>query len=133
MKSNISHGFGAVFLAVAALATTAMPGLAQAPDLTGTWTFEVTSDQGVTTPTVTIEQDGESLTGSYSSATLGNADITGSVTGSDVTIMFTAEVQGQAVPVTYTGTIDDEGAISGNMDLAGGLATATFTATKDEM
>lgn len=133
MNSMISRGLAAGLFAIVAAAASAMPGLAQAQDLSGTWTFEVTSDQGFTTPTVVIEQNGEDLSGSYSSATLGNADITGTVSGSDVTISFTAEMQGQAIPVTYSGTIDDEGVISGNMDLAGGLATGTFTATKDEM
>ena len=32
-------------------------------DVTGTWTFEVTTAQGAGTPTVTLKQDGETLTG----------------------------------------------------------------------
>lgn len=137
MKSGSARGLGAaLFVAFAvafALLVTATPGLAQGTDLTGTWTFEVTSDQGVTTPTVVIEQDGEALTGSYSSATLGEADISGTVAGSDITISFTGEVQGQAIPVTYTGTIGEDDVITGEMDIAGGMATGTFTATKNEM
>ena len=41
-------------------------------DLSGEWALEVTTDLGgTTTPRVTLEQDGTTLSGHYSSATLG--------------------------------------------------------------
>ena len=47
---------------------------AQAVNVTGTWTFTVETGGGSGTPTVTFKQDGEKLTGHYSSQTLGEAD-----------------------------------------------------------
>jgi len=98
-------------------------------DLTGKWLFNVQTDAGTGTPTVTLKQDGEKLTGHYSSQTLGEADLTGSVKGQDIKFSFNADVQGNALVVTYTGTIESKDALKGSVDL-GGLAQGTFTAKR---
>ena len=98
-------------------------------DVTGKWTFTVQTDAGTGTPTVTLKQDGEKLTGHYSSQTLGEADLTGSVKGQDIKFSFSADAQGTSLNVTYSGTIEGKDAMKGNVDL-GGLATGTFTAKR---
>ena len=98
-------------------------------DITGTWIFDVITDAGPGTPTVTFKQDGEKLTGHYSSQTLGEADLTGTVKGSDVAFGFTADLQGNAVPVTYKATIESPTSMKGTIDI-GGLASGTFTGKK---
>ena len=103
---------------------------AQAVDVTGTWTMEVTTDAGTTTPTMTLEQHDDHVTGHYSSETLGEADVEGAVTGNQVRISFEADLQGQAVPVVYQATVDANGVMTGTIDVAGGLATGTFTARR---
>ncbi len=50
--------------------------------------------------------------------------------GSEVTFRFTSVIQGQAVPVVYRGSVDENGVMSGTIDIAGGLLTGTFTATR---
>lgn len=108
---------------------------AQTVDASGAWAFVVTMDTGgePTTPSLTLEQDGETLTGHYSSDSLGEADVTGTVDGSTVTISFEADVQGMPViTVTYVGTIDAEGVMTGTVDLLDGLVTGTFTAKHPE-
>ena len=100
-------------------------------NLSSAWTFTVDLNGSITYPAVTLVQDGETLTGHYSSEGLGENDITGTVDGSEIKIMFTADLQGMPVDVLYTGTIDAEGMISGTLDL-GGLAQGTFTAVKTE-
>ncbi len=100
--------------------------------LSGAWTFTVDLDGSITYPAVTLVQDGETLTGHYSSEGLGENDITGTVSEMKITIMFSADPGlGQVIDVVYTGTIDEEGMISGTLDL-GGLAQGTFTAVKTE-
>lgn len=100
--------------------------------LTGAWTFTVDLDGSITYPAVTLVQDGETLTGHYSSEGLGENDITGTVSEMKITIMFSADPGlGQVIDVVYTGTIDAEGMITGTLDL-GGLAQGTFTAVKTE-
>jgi hypothetical protein len=80
-------------------------------------------------PTVTLKQDGEKLTGHYSSATLGEADLTGSVKEKEIKFSFSADAQGTALQVSYTGTIEDKDSLKGTVDL-GGLAQGTFTAKR---
>ena len=109
------------------------PGLhAQAVDLSGAWTFTVTTDTGVTYPEVMLEQDGDRLSGNYSSDTLGKSPVSGHLRGSEMTFMFSADLGGQMAPVVYTGTLQDDGAIVGTMDIGGGLLLGTFTAARSE-
>ena len=101
-------------------------------NLSSAWTFTVETDQGITNPAVTLVQDGMTLTGHYSSEALGENDLTGTVEGMEIKIMFTADLQGMPVDVVYAGTINAEGVISGTLDIGGGLVTGTFTAVKTE-
>jgi len=117
-------------LATAIAALCVAPVAAQTADVSGTWHLEVTTDQGVTTPSFTIQQDGSDLTGHYSSEALGEIDFTGTVEGSRVTISFDADLQGQTIPLVYEGTVADDGTMSGTIDIAGGALTGTFTAVR---
>ena len=110
----------------AALLTTARLA-AQAVNVTGEWTFDVQTDQGGGTPTITFKQDGEKLTGKYVGQ-LGNADLTGTVKGSAIHFTFTIDAQGQQAPVTYDGTVE-KNTMKGKLDI-GGMINGTFTATK---
>lgn len=107
--------------------TSARAGQAAAKiDITGTWIFNV--DTGTPgTPTVTFKQDGEKLTGHYSSATLGEADFTGTLKGQDLAFSFSADLQGTAVPVIYKGTVPNKDEMKGTIDVAGGAVSGTFT------
>ena len=98
-------------------------------DVTGQWTFTVQTDAGGGTPTVTLKQDGEKLTGHYSSQNLGEADLTGSVKGQEIKFTFNADAQGTSLTVTYTGTIENKDSMKGSVDL-GGMAQGTFTAKR---
>jgi hypothetical protein len=120
------------FLAAAAFALFAsVVGSAQGAkvDLTGKWVFTVETDAGTGTPTVTLKQEGEKLTGHYSSQVLGEADLTGSVKGQQFAFTFTANAQGTSLDVKYTGTIENKDALKGSVDL-GGLGSGTFTAKR---
>jgi hypothetical protein len=98
-------------------------------NVTGKWTFDVTTSAGSGTPTVTFKQSGETLTGHYSSTNLGEADLTGTVKGRDIAFKFTGTVQGMPVEVTYAGTIESNDAMKGTLNI-GGLAQGTFTAKR---
>jgi hypothetical protein len=98
-------------------------------DLTGKWTFTVTTDAGTGEPAVTLKQDGEKLTGHYSSQVLGEADLTGTVKGQKIEFAFTADAQGTKLEVKYSGTVESKDALKGTVDL-GGLGSGTFTAKR---
>jgi hypothetical protein len=71
-----------------------------------------------------LKQEGEKLRGTYSGA-LGEAKVTGSVKGQDVTIEFNL-----GAAIVYTGKLEESGkTITGTCDL-GGQASGTFKATK---
>jgi len=121
------------FLLVAAL-TLSMAApialVAQAPvNVTGKWIFTVETSAGSGMPTVTLKQDGEKLTGHYSSQNFGEVDLTGTVKGTAITFMFGADVQGTHLDVTYSGTVDSKDSMKGKVNL-GGVGEGTFTAKK---
>jgi hypothetical protein len=120
----------AVALTLAAVVSVALSAQGGKVDLTGAWAFETMTEAGPGTPSVTLKQDGDKLTGHYSSQTLGEADLTGTVTGNQFTFAFNADLQGQAVPVVYKGTIESATSLKGTLDVAGGMAGGTFTAKK---
>ncbi len=65
-------------------------------DVTGKWAFNVETSAGAGAPTFTFKQDGEKLTGHYT-GTFGEADLTGTVKGADITFSFTVDAQGTAL------------------------------------
>jgi len=117
---------GAAAFAIALLATVA---LAQQANVTGKWIFSVQTPGGGGTPTVTFKQDGERVTGHYSSETFGEVDFTGTVKGTAIRFTFNSSVQGQQVDVVYEGTVEKD-TMKGTIAIAGGQLTGTFTGTK---
>ncbi len=102
---------------------------AQGVNVTGTWTFTVETGGGSGAPTLTFKQDGEKLTGHYSSQTLGEADLTGTVKGNAIQFTFNANAQGTEIDVVYAGTVDG-GTMKGTVNMAGGQLSGTFTGKK---
>ena len=103
-------------------------GQAAKTDVTGKWVFAVETSAGSGTPTMTLKQDGEKLTGHYSGQ-LGETDVAGTVKGSDIKITFTIDAQGTTINFVYTGTLESKDAMKGKVDL-GGLGDGTFTAKR---
>lgn len=102
--------------------------VAFAHDITGKWTFAVETDAGGGTPTFVFKQDGEKLTGTYT-GTFGSAPLTGTVKGDAIQFTFEATVADQKGKVVYTGKIEADGKMKGEVDYAG-LGHGTWTAAK---
>src|SRR5687767_5860897 len=98
-------------------------------DVTGKWTFTVTTDAGSGTPTVTLKQQGDSLTGHYSSQIFGEVPFKGTVKDGKITFSFATSVQGTNVSVTYAGSVESADAMKGTVDF-GGVGSGTFTAKR---
>jgi hypothetical protein len=131
---QITRGMRTYVVAAGAAAAVLLAGVTAGAqgkvDVTGKWQLEVNTEAGgTTTPTVTLKQDGEKLTGHYSSATLGEADVAGTVKGQNIMFSFSADAGGQSLEVTYTGTVDGKDAMKGKISL-GGLGEGTFTAKR---
>lgn len=115
------------FLLLAALSPVAASAQTRA-DLTGAWTFSVTTENGTGTPAVTLEQDGEEITGIYSSPRLGARRLVGTFDG-DTLVFRIAPGEGSDIIMTFTGTLQEDGTLAGTADF-GGMGGATFTAVR---
>ena len=120
-----------VLILVAVLALPARPvagGQDKPADVAGTWNIMVDIGGNTATPSVTFKQDGETLTGTYLSQMLGEQKITGTIKGNDITFGFTASFDGNAVKVTYSGTVEKT-TMKGKVTF-GDLGEGAFSATK---
>ena len=97
-------------------------------DVAGKWVLTVETSGGTGTPSVEFQQDGETLTGDYSSSVFGEQKVTGTIKGNAITFGFTAPFQGNTVTVTYTGTADAS-TMKGKVTISG-LGEGTFTGKK---
>jgi hypothetical protein len=100
-----------------------------APNLTGTWRFSVTTDAGTGTTTVAFKQQGDTLSGLYSSQVFGEQQIRGTVKDREFSFEFTATIQGTTLTVTYRGTIASADSLHGQVSL-GDMGSGSFTASR---
>ena len=89
-------------------------------DVTGVWIFTVESPAGKSNPTITFKQDGEKLTGQYSSQLMGQADLTGTVKGQAIEFLVSATVQGTHRLSEEEITAVAERVVAGRMENPGG-------------
>jgi hypothetical protein len=91
------------------LAMTLMCAAAFAQDVSGKWTFTVQTDAG--------------------SGTFGTAPLAGTVKGNVIEFSFETTVADQKGKVVYTGKIEADGKMKGDVDYAG-LGKGTWTGAK---
>jgi hypothetical protein len=101
--------------------------IAAAADVTGTWIMAVETGAGSGSPTFVLVQKGEALSGTYKGQ-LGEAQVTGTVKGDEITIDYKVDGQAGSLAVKYTGKTDGK-TMSGKVSL-GQLGEGTFTGTK---
>jgi L-seryl-tRNA(Ser) seleniumtransferase len=117
-----------VTLVLAAVLTLPVRAQEKPAEVAGTWAITVETAAGSGTPTLTLEQNAEKLTGTYSSQVFGEQKVTGTIKGNAITFTFTGAVEGNSITVTYTGTVDGS-TMKGKVSL-GELGEGTFTAKK---
>ncbi len=103
---------------------------ALAADVSGTWQFTVETSQGSGSPTVVLRQQGEQLTGTFNSQIFGEVKLTGTVKGNAIEFAFEGDAGGQAIKVSYKGTIESPTAMKGTAVYAGIDDKATWSAVK---
>jgi type 1 glutamine amidotransferase len=97
-------------------------------NVSGKWNFQVETPNGTGTPSFSFAHAGQNLIGQYSGL-LGEAEVTGSVKGQEVKFAFTANRDGQSIPVTYSGTIESATEMKGKVQF-GELGEGTWSAKK---
>ena len=97
-------------------------------DVNGAWAIQIEIGGNTGIPTATFKQEGEKISGTYSSQVVGEQQITGTVKGNAITFGFQASFDGNAVKVTYSGTVDKD-TMKGTVTF-GDLGEGTWTAKK---
>lgn len=98
------------------------------PGLSGVWNFTVETPAGTGTPVFTLKQEGEKITGTYKGQ-LGEAPVTGTIKGGEVTLTLKVSPQGEEITVTYTGKLTGTDAMGGKA-VFGSLGEGTWTAKR---
>jgi hypothetical protein len=100
-------------------------------DVTGTWAFSLELPNISATPTIVLKQDGQSLTGEYQSQQYGRFPLKGRLKDNRIDFGFEMSIDGNAISVSYSGTVVDKDTIKGDASY-GGLADGTFTASRSK-
>jgi hypothetical protein len=117
------------FVVTAALVAAASPLFAQS-NVTGDWEATIQSMQGTNSVHITFKQDGDKLSGVLKSP-MGELPFDGgSMVGNDLKFGFTVPVQGQALEITLTGTVDGS-SMAGKAQF-GGLGEGEWAAKRVE-
>jgi hypothetical protein len=102
-------------LAVLAVAMLAAAVAAQGPaKVAGKWEMSWEGPQGPATATLVFEQDGENLKGSYTGPRGGEAPLTGSIKGKDISFSITRQTPRGEMKIDYKGKVDGD-TIKGTM------------------
>jgi len=99
---------------------------AQGANIVGSWDITVESPQGKNTSLLTIKKEGDKLGGMIKGARGERPLDSVSLTGSDITFVMKANVQGQDMVFTYKGKVEKD-SMKGDADF-GGFATGTWSA-----
>ncbi len=99
-------------------------------DISGAWQFTVETSQGTGNPTVVFQQQGEKLTGTFSSQIFGDVKLSGTVKGNAVEFAFEGDAGGQSIKVAYKGTLESPTTMKGKAAYAGFDENATWSATR---
>jgi hypothetical protein len=114
--------------ALASAAFVATGATAADANVGGEWDLTVETANGTGTPHLSLKQQGTTVTGTYKSSTFGEAPVTGTVKGSELTLNVKVSGQGQELTIVYTGTVEGA-AMKGKVSL-GELGEGTFTGKK---
>jgi hypothetical protein len=116
-------------------ATTSTPPTAVAGggELSGVWDFTVELESGQSgNPTFTLKQEGELVTGNYKGA-LGEAPVTGTIKGADVTLSYKISAQGTEVSATYSGKLTGKDIMAGTVKFSiADLGSGKWSARKKQ-
>jgi hypothetical protein len=99
--------------------------------LTGKWAMELNMSMGQSTPTLNLKQDGEKITGTYTSR-YGTFPLEGTLKARTVQLFVTISVEGMQVDMAFSGEVAADGqSMKGEADL-GQAGDATWVARREK-
>lgn len=117
------------FILSVCVALSALTAFAQAPDVTGEWDASYVTPLGPQEVKIYLTQEGPRLSG-HTTSEYGEAQVRGSINGSDVKISWSEVDGGKTIDVVVTGKVDGD-TITGTASL-GGRGSGAFKATRGE-
>ncbi|HJN47047.1 MAG TPA: hypothetical protein QF572_23030 [Vicinamibacterales bacterium] len=96
-------------------------------NVAGRWNVTFNTDQGSNAGTMTLQQDGEKVTGS-TSTDQGTLEFEGTISGNKLEWVLEIDAGGTFLEITLDGTVDGD-EITGTIDL-GGYGGGDWTATR---
>ena len=121
---TMRHRLAVTLGIVAAVLTVAV---AAQTDVTGKWNMTFDTDQGTTTATMTLQQDGDTLTGELVSDQ-GTLEFEGTITGDTLEWVMEVDAGGAFIEIAMDGTVDGDEMV-GTADF-GGYGGGDWTATR---
>jgi hypothetical protein len=121
-----------IVAALVLLWTIAQPPAAAAKpaDVAGKWNITLDMAMGTASPWMMVTQDGEKLSGTYTSGRYGDFSLEGTIKDHAIDIRVTIEAEGQTVPMRFMGTVSaDAAAMKGHATL-GELGDGTWSAAR---
>lgn len=107
------------------------PTKASAINVSGKWNAVVSSQMGDMDMTISFEQDGTNVTGSFESE-MGTWKISdGILQGNELTFNISATIAGESMDMAFSGTVERD-SLEGTVDFAGGSAKLKATKIPDE-
>ena len=107
---------------------------AKALDVTGKWGIVLELSIGTSNPTLVLKQDGNKVTGTYTSSRYGDAKLTGTIDGKRVlTFQVALNAEGTDVTMLFTGEVSADGQLvpKGVVNIEG-LGEGSWAAKKDK-
>jgi hypothetical protein len=127
---------GFVALACAFMTAAALAAAAQTPAkaaaVAGKWTVSLETESFTATSALEFKQDGEKLTGTYTSTRYGATPLQGTIKDRAIEFTFKLNADGTDVPMAFKGEVAADGqTMKGRMSIAE-MGDGTWTAKKEK-
>ena len=118
-------------LGAAAVTLAAQQAPAKPAAVAGKWTVSLETEAFTATSALELKQDGEKLTGTYTSTRYGPSPLQGTVKDRAIQFAFKLNADGTEVPMTFTGEVATDGrTMKGRASIAD-MGDASWTAKKE--
>ncbi len=104
-----------------------LPAQTENVNVSGTWDLTLKLYDATATPTITLHQEGEKITGTYDGS-LGKASLEGNITGKNIRFIVSFRFLELTLSATYSGTLDD-GGMKGSVQFSAG-GSGSWTAQR---
>ena len=100
------------------------------PSIAGKWALTLVTEAFTATPALDLKQDGEKITGTYTSTQYGTFPLEGTLKGRALQFSFTLNADGTPVAMSFTGEVAADGKTMKGRATLGELGEASWSAER---